>query len=558
MVRHLSLPSVSNDPKEYEESVAIVAHGLKNPPTTSKALYIWLRALTGDGIPFKPVCSGHATPWDMVWESYRIDLKDNKDAKKVLIAVGPRDGQKTRSMAKLMVAELLLKQNCESACVAATDLQASRSSNYMKRFLAHPMVSHMVTQALSRNIGTRIRSRFEQLVGGRNAINSIHCQKLRTDETELVRPVELLDDMKMIPSSYNGLSTHQIYCSTRKFVKGNMTNLIMNSKPSYTKVLIWCYKEITERCSDDRSGTKPSIYEVPDISKAGESVVVSAYDRCGECPLLPSCRGDLKRASGFVSIDDVIDSYHKLSREAWLVQKECIEPSRSDLFFADWDTDKQVGQYPYNPKLPLDLSFDFSGGAEDPTSAGFWQFDGQNQYRIHEMIFRRKPSTFVAAEVETWCKDRAIRPRFMIGDSTNQQFMLDLRSINPFFKGLRGTKKIGRREGWQACKRFVKDTMGVRHLFVNESCHNFISEIENAHSANDPDDLRGEDHSLDDWRYWTVEFHSGSNEPRIRWFDPEAMAAAEKKARQIDEVIADSPKRESDISEQIARETKDD
>jgi hypothetical protein len=154
----------------------------------------------------------------------------------------------------------------------------------------------------------------------------------------------------------------------------------------------------------------------------------------------------------------------------------------------------------------------------------------------------------------------------MIGDSTNQQFMLDLRNTTNFFKGLRGTRKIDRETGWQSCKRYVKDTMGVRHLFVNkDSCPNFIQEIENAHThPGNPGDMSGEDHSLDEWRYWTVEFFSGQNEPRMRWFDPAAMQAAEKKVQQIaaakaaeaDPTLARA--REGDISEQIARETKDD
>lgn len=564
MVKHLALPYLPSDPREFEESIAIVAAGIQNPPQTQKELYIWLRALAGDGIPHKRVCSGHVTPWDLVWESYRVDLQGQENFRRFVIAVGPRDGQKTRSMAKLCTAELLLKPKCEMAYVAATDQQASRSTSYMKKFCAHPVISPYILKAIGRDISTKLNSNFEQLTGGMNSAQGLHPQKLRCDETELVRPREILEDMKLIPTSKFGIQKHQIYISTRKYLRGNMTWLITESKPSWAKVMVWCYKEITERCSDERSGTKPTMYEVPDLMKPGETLVVNAFDRCGECPLLPSCRGDLKRASGFMAIDDVIDSYHKLSREAWLVQKECVEPIQTDLFFQDWDTSKQTGTYPYNPKLPLDLSIDFSGGADDPTSVGFWQTDGENQYRIHEEIFRRKPSTYVADQVEQWCKDRGIRPRHMIGDSVNQQFMLDMRNRSEFFRQLKGTRKIDRKEGWMVCRRYVQDTAGVRHLFVDESCKNFISEVENANrSPRDPDDLIGDDHSLDDWRYYTVEFFHRNREPRVRFLDFSSMSRSEERSGtpSPEGPAADASlqaEKEYDISDVIARSMRDD
>lgn len=515
--------------QQWEESVRIVLGGLAKPPTTSRGLYIFLMALTGEKVPYKKVCAHHSTPWDMIWESYRVDLPGQKGAKKIAICVGPRDGQKTLSMAKLNVAELLLKANCVQAFVAATDWQASRGSTYMKRYLAHPAAKPMIAKMVNREILATNGAKYEQLVGGINSSNSFHPHKLRTDEVELVRPRAVIEEMKMMPSSYGGISQHQIYCSTRKFVHGPMSKLFAEARPSSTAKIIWCYKEISEPCPDSRSGTKPQTYEVPDLQHPGETLVVEAFDGCGSCPLLPSCRGDLKKARGSFPIDDTIESYHKLSREAWLIQKECMEPSFTEMFFSDWDPERNVGDYPPNPKLPLDLSFDFTGGGEDPTSVGFWQTDGTNQYRVHEMIFRKKPTSLVAQSIELWLKDRGLRIRHAIGDSAQQQQITDLKAAAPSLRALRATRKILRKEGLMICKRFVKDTTGARHLFVNKSCTNFISEIENAiRKDNDGDDFNGDDHSLDDWRYWTVELFHHGNEPRMRWLDFSAHSESPK------------------------------
>lgn len=519
-VRNLGLISFQfENEAQFRESCRIVLNGLKRPPQTSREMYMWTYALTGDPVPHKAVCPGHASPWAMFWEAYRRDLHPN--APEVIVVVGPRDGLKTRTLSKLNVAEMLLKPRCEICFVAAVDGQASRSTKYMKAYLAHPAVAETVRKAITRHVELVNGSHYEQLVGGLNAVNSPHPQKVRADEVELVKPREILEDMKLMPSSYNGILKSQIYCSTRKFLKGNMDWLTGDGRPSNAKTLVWCYKEVAEKCPDERSGTIKAQYEVPDLMHPGDTLVVDAYDRCGECKLLPSCRGDLKRAAGTTSIDDLIDSYSKLSRQAWLVQKECVEPMQTDRFFSDWDGAKQVGDYKFNPSLPVDVIMDYSGGSDDPTSVGYWQRKGEDQYRIGEQIFHRKPTTVVSVAIETWCNERGIVPRYMRGDSANAQFIRDLKNSSRFFKNLSAVKKIGRNEGWIVCKAKVKDANGVRHLFVDKSCRNFINEIENAvPKDSDPDDLNGEDHSLDEWRYYTVEFFMKNREPRVRWLDP--------------------------------------
>src|SRR5678815_1656966 len=114
---------------------------------------------------------------------------------------------------------------------------------------------------------------------------------------------------------------------------------------------ISCYKDTAEPCTDDRSGRNPKQYVIEDIYHQGQSIVVDAFDGCGHCPLLKSCRGDLKRSQGIVKIDDIIKDWNTLSLDTWIWQKECKRTKSSLTFFEYWDETKQVGTYPYDPKI---------------------------------------------------------------------------------------------------------------------------------------------------------------------------------------------------------------
>src|SRR5574339_1164216 len=91
-----------------EESYEIVRNGILSPPITQSGLYEFVTALTGEYIPFEPVCKDHCPPWDYIWHSYRVDLpKWEKKSNRNIVYIGPRAGYKTLSVAKLIAAELL-------------------------------------------------------------------------------------------------------------------------------------------------------------------------------------------------------------------------------------------------------------------------------------------------------------------------------------------------------------------------------------------------------------------------------------------------------------------
>jgi hypothetical protein len=486
-------------------------------------LYRFMNALTGEIVPFQACCPQHQTPWHMIWESYRVDLPDfRKNQIEDIVAVGPREGFKTLSTAKLNALEMILKPKVEIASIGAIMKQATRCYKYTSKYLLHPLLAEMnyVIKNIMEETILATGSRYEQLVGSMSGVNSPHPNKLRADEVELMKP-EVVEEMKMVASSYNNYQAHMLYTSTRKFVDGIMSALVAKAKKTgaSTRVILWCYKDVSEPCPDERSGINPKIYEVEDIFHHEEKIVVSAYEYCGDCPILPSCRGDLKRAKGVIPIDDTIKKWNDLDRDKWLAQKESIEPPRTSLFYYEWDEKFNVGNYKYDRAYPVDMFCDFTGGGEDPSVFEFWQTkEDTNDYLVFEMTFRHKATSQVAQEVEAACTEKGIKPSVMMGDSSQMQQIRDLRSQSSFFGNLRPVRKIERKEGLSICRRRLRDNNGVRHTFVDEACINFRSEIKDLkRKASDPDDHKdGNDHSMDAWRYRSVYRYYSVGEPRIR------------------------------------------
>lgn len=541
---------MANEPEDkFLQNARIIYEGMtsKKGITTQQELYKFMNALTGETVPHTSCCPEHIAPWKLIWEAFKVDLPAySKEPISDIIAIGPREGFKTLSTAKLIALELLLKPQVDVASVAAIIKQAARCYKHVSQYLFHPLLAEMdmVIKNIMDETILRNKSHYEQLVGTVQNVNSPHPSKLRADEVELMKP-EVVEEMKNVPSSKHGWRAHTLYTSTRKYYDGMMSELVaaQKKKGMSSKLFVWCYKDVSEPCPDERSGVNPHTYEVEDIFHKGEKIIVNAYEYCGDCPILPSCRGDLKRAKGLISIDDTIKKWNDLDPDTWLAQKECVEPPRTALFYYDWDEkfNVPVGGVPFNPAYPVEMFADFTGGGEDPSVFQFWQHYDNADWLILELVYRRRSTGDVGREVERICKERGIRPSRMMGDSSQMQQIRDLVATSSFFRSLRPVRKIERVEGLAICKRRIKDNNGVRHTFVDEKCTHFRHEVRNLKTrASDPNDHKdGDDHSMDAWRYMAVANYYSVGEPRIRMLS----GGDDGEAETIEEAFQKKPER---------------
>ncbi len=503
---------------EIDKNLAydIVAEGIRNPPTTERGLYEFIVALTGEFIPFEPCCKeeGHVSPWDFIWRVYRGDLPQyQKSAKRNIVYIGSRAGYKTLSVAKVIAAELLLKPNCDVACMGAIEMHSKRIYQFVQKYLKHPAVidAQMIQKFMMEETTLFNGSRYKQAIATMAGANALHPQKLFLDEVDLMKQ-DVVDEVRMAASSHLGIDARMVFVSTRKFEGGIMDVLADHASARDYDVLISCYKDTAETCPDARSGIVPTQYVVQDLYKAGQSNAIEALDGCGSCSLLPSCRGDLKRSKGVIRIDDIINDFNTLPREKWIWQKECGKTRSSDLYFQYWNEAKQAGRYPYNEKIGwVDMSFDFTGGGDDPTVVGFWQTDEfDNDYLIKEMQWNKKLVKDVADDIIAFVLKNNWRVRLQLGDSAAMQWISELNAYDPNHFRIRPTKKIMNKDAWPLMRNRICDNNGIHHVFVNRTeCPLFMAEIGNCKkSVVDPLEIKKgqSDHSLDQAKYRFVEF----------------------------------------------------
>lgn len=365
-----------------------------------------------------------------------------------------------------------------------------------------------------------------------NGIVVHNSPKLRVDEVDLCKP-EVLEEAKMMPVSMHGLTAHTLYTSTRKFFDGPMQQLMEEKRLRDFEVVTWCWKEVSEPCPEWRRGKEKKAYEIEDIENPGETLIIEAYAKCGSCPLLATCKGDLARSRGNVPIEDSINEYLQLDKETWLAQKCCRTPKRGRLMFYDFSRKYNVKVFDYDPRFPIDLAFDFTNGGDSPTVCQWWQEDDAgNNYLLMSKRWLYKPTSQIAQDIKDWSIHWGLKHheqfRLQIGDSAQQQMIRDLQDEDPEFFRITACSKIRRDEGWPICRRLVKDNTGVRRLFVHQDqAKDFIREIENAQRGRtNPNDLapNAEDHDLDAWRYREVKLRlQQGHEPRIRFLTPDGV-----------------------------------
>lgn len=526
-------PRTDEEAADWAALAEILADPAGKGPKTSNELWNFIRRLTGHNIPYQPVCKDHVAPWQYIWHCYRADLEPYvKSSKRNIVYVGPRGGFKTISVAGLIASELLLKPRCETVGMGAIQNHADRTYQLVQGYLKHPVVTDMrlVKKLLMKETKLRNGSNYAQVCGTLAGANALHPQKLRTEENDLMKE-KVLEESRMMSSSWAGINAQISYVSSRKHEDGIVDNLVENSIARDYELLISCYRDSAEPCPVSRRGEKEEIYEVEDIFNPGKTLVVQAYEGCRNCPLLPTCKGDLAKSKGLVTIEDTISDWTTLERETWIWQKECKRTKPSNLYFNYWDEDAQVGAF--RPSLKrcgwIDTSWDFSGGGDDPTVVGFWQTDEEdNDYLVGELVF---PGGTLADDVsikcyEWWEEHGRIPIRMQFGDSAAQQWIQELNAKSPknhggFFR-IQPVKKIQRRDGLKLMRQRIRDNNGNRRLFVDGTCKLFISEIKTCRrSKQDPEEIANKqsDHSLDQARYRLVEIrYTGLATANIRLF----------------------------------------
>jgi hypothetical protein len=516
-------------------------------PGTKEELLEYIGIFFDFNVPDCKVCKDHSTPADFITDVFF-------ETSGLIVAVATRDGYKTLLTAIADVLDLWFK-GVGIVHAGAIEVQAQKGYGYVQGFIekSYPDAVDgklLMSKTVFKNGGKIfvIPLSLKQTAGP-------HEPKLRRDETDLASVQALKQSTGML-SEHGDAKPQIVDTSTRYFSYGNIQDMIDTANESGRKVHLWCYKEVTEKCPDERSGTDPvDVYvdrEALDWIERDEYLTLNKYERdsydkftvfngCLSCPLIASCCGELKRANGNIGIDTQILKYQDVSAETWIAQYESRRAIDEGVVFKrefkeryhkipGIDVDLYRGDRRYEFYRCLDL------GRLRP-SVGWMLYDTHSDrtiqfaelepfdltlYELIEQVravdarYGLSPADFVC----TWI-DPAGKQRTDIDRISRMEIMRDTYDLRP-----RVPAVIAVWDGIQEIKRLLKVSGGLTRFQVTENCETTLKAFASYHKRKDgktqaylnvPEDPQEYEHSIDRIRYYVVgKYKTTQTEVRVR------------------------------------------
>lgn len=501
---------------------------------TKDKLLEYIRVFFGFDVPDCKVCKDHSTPADFITDVFF-------ETHGLIVAVATRDGYKTLLTAIADVLDMWFKK-VGIIHAGAIEVQAQKGYSYVRDFIERSYSDEIKDKSLMSKTEFRNGGKIIIIPLSLKQTAGQHEPKLRRDETDLANPIALKQSTGMV--SRQGDAKPQIIdTSTRYFSYGNVQQMIDTAHESGRKIHLWCYKEVTQTCPDERSGTDPvTIYidrEALDWIDRAQFLTLNKYERdeyeqhivfdgCLECPIVASCCGDLKRAQGNIDIDTQILKYQDVSAETWISQYESRRAIDEGVVFKREFKERyhvipeiSVDEYRKNPRYEFYRCLDL--GRLRP-SVGWILYDTQKDLSIHfdelepfdltlyELIEQVKsidakhglaPNDFVCTYIDPAGKQRTDTER-----ASRLQIMRETYNLKPMIPAV-----IGVWDGIQEIKRLMKIAGGLTRLQITENCKMLIQAYKSYHKKRDtrtqawlnqPEDPQEFEHSVDKLRYYVV------------------------------------------------------
>lgn len=216
--------------------------------------------------------------------------------------------------------------------------------------------------------------------------NSFHGSVIQ-DEVDLTDKKVWIESKGML-SAQEGKSPLNVAISSRKYAFGNVQELLNKKQMDASlpvKIYKWGQLEVTQRCSDDRSGPfteelyvnsddlvalRKEEYETLTEDAKSKYVLYPAYQNCMQCGIFSFCMGKLKRQvtdnPHLQSIDDVRRNFFTDDVEFFKSQRLNRKPSTSGLVYGMVDPEIHFVSYETmfekltGDKYPITAEIDFN------------------------------------------------------------------------------------------------------------------------------------------------------------------------------------------------------
>jgi len=347
---------------------------LLTPCKTRAEVKAWIKYFLNLELPDVTVSRYSDTnPLDVIFEVYDICVnRNNPENIKELLFVAGRGSGKTLGMA---IAELmiLLHDKRDVVHVGAIQNQAERCYAYQKSFLYNRKLKPLVmppdipeeqrilekanmSKSLFNIGGDKIT--LEVLPCTLKACNGPHVPLVVVDEIDTVsgEGLKAFKEISGMLDSKGGKIALRVGISTRKSRYGLMNKQIENAHVENRTVRRWTAFEFTERCSDERSGTREidlyvnqdkmevltkEDFDKRDKNKQKEYVYYKGYEGCARCPLFSICLTDAKKQTSqspmLKTLDELIQKVRSEGSDWALAQLMNLKPSVEGIIYREFD-----------------------------------------------------------------------------------------------------------------------------------------------------------------------------------------------------------------------------
>jgi hypothetical protein len=461
-------------------------------PRTRKELAGYVEAFLGLKIPSKKICGYHDSPLDYLAGTFLNEGGVGHD----IIVWANRGGGKTQLGAIASLLECVFFPDCQVRILGGSEDQSQRMYQHLRRMLERDFGEFVSGGITARGCRFGNGAAVQVLTQSQKSVRGHHVQRLRCDEVELFEP-DVWQASQFVPQSSGEIVGRLEALSTMHRPYGLMSEIVGRARESHTRVFRWCLWEVIEQCRDRV---------------------------CSRCALLEDCRGRAKGADGYYSIDDAIAQKRRSSRGAWRSEMLCLEPSREDTVFAEFNPGLHVRALQYHADRPLYRTIDF--GFSNPLACLLIQVDKDDNVLVLDEHIKSRTTLAEHARLikerwpwpveATYC-DPAGRQR---NDITGTAAVQELAAL-----GMPTQSRASRIvDGIEMMRSFLAPAEGPCRLFISPKCEHLIRAMLELHYAKGMNGILQEvpekdgvhDHIIDALRYFFVNRFARRYEVKIR------------------------------------------
>lgn len=315
---------------------------LADAPRTKEDLHDFILERIGIDVPQVAVCEGHSAPMDAIWAVYSGEARS-------VIWLANRGGGKTLYAAVCHFLRAVFEPGSEGVSVGAIEQQAIRAYRHLLDLLKrdggfaraedHPLVESSVRRETRFVNGSEVGV----IIGTVQGVNGPHPQLTHMDEIDVIQDRRVWTESRHMTQSKGSIPGVDLVTSTRKSPVWLMQELLDEVKQAEHEghepphvVFSWCVFEAAENVPNCGNGC------------GCEKVVKGSWDDGSPRSFESVCRGRLKRAGGWMPLEDVQQKFVKTDRDSWEAQEECLRPSTEGLVLSRFRRDRQCVRW-YEP-----------------------------------------------------------------------------------------------------------------------------------------------------------------------------------------------------------------